>query len=293
MDLASPDLTAPDEATLETLEALAVEVGTEAGRLIVDERPANLGVSKTKSTATDVVTVMDQRAQDLLRTRLHEARPRDGFLGEEEGGTDGRSAITWVVDPIDGTVNYLYGIPSYSVSVAAVVGDPTTPGAWRPVAGAVFNPVTGELFRARAGAGAWLEGGRAPARRLELAEPPSLGHALVGTGFGYDTVRRQWQATVLLDVLPEVRDIRRLGSAALDICSVAAGSLDAYYERGLNPGDMAAAWLVLVEAGGVFSGLGGEPPSNRMVVAAAPTLHTALHDVVVRAAERAGADVTL
>ncbi|KRF29674.1 inositol monophosphatase family protein [Phycicoccus sp. Soil802] len=293
MDLATPDLSTPDDATLEGLEALAVEVAVEAGRLIVDERPPNLGVSKTKSTATDVVTVMDQRAQDLLRTRLQEARPQDGFLGEEEGGTDGRSAITWVVDPIDGTVNYLYGIPSYSVSVAAVVGDPTVPGAWRPVAGAVFNPVTGELFRARAGGGARLEGGRAPERRLELAEPPSLGHALVGTGFGYDTARRQWQATVLMDVLPEVRDIRRIGSAALDICAVAAGSLDAYYERGLNPWDMAAAWLVLVEAGGVFSGLGGEPPSDRMVVAAAPTLHTALHEVVLRAAERAGTDSTL
>ena len=285
-------LPSPDDATLEVLEALAVEVALDAGRLIVDERPANLGVSKTKSTATDVVTVMDQRAQDLLRTRLQEARPQDGFLGEEEGGTDGRSEITWVVDPIDGTVNYLYNIPSYAVSVAAVVGDPTTPGAWRPVAGAVVNPVTGELFRARAGGGAWLQGGRAAARRLELADPPALGHALVGTGFGYDTARRQWQATVLLDVLPEIRDIRRIGSAALDICALAAGNLDAYFERGLNPWDMAAAWLVLVEAGGVFSGLAGEPPSDRMVVAAAPTLHTALHEVVLRATERAGVDAT-
>jgi myo-inositol-1(or 4)-monophosphatase len=287
------ELPTPDAATLEHLEGLAVAVALEAGRLIVDERPPNLGVSKTKSTATDVVTVMDQRAQDLLRSRLHEARPQDGFLGEEEGGTDGRSEITWVVDPIDGTVNYLYGIPSYAVSVAAVVGDPTATGAWRPVAGAVVNPVTGELFRARAGGGSWLQGGRAGDRRLELADPPALGHALVGTGFGYDTVRRQWQATVLLDVLPEVRDIRRIGSAALDICAVAVGSLDAYFERGLNPWDMAAAWLVLVEAGGVFSGLGGEPPSDRMVVAAAPTLHTALHEVVLRAASRAGVDATV
>jgi myo-inositol-1(or 4)-monophosphatase len=285
-------LPGPDDATLEALEALAVEVALDAGRLIVDERPANLGVSKTKSTATDVVTVMDQRAQDLLRSRLQEARPQDGFLGEEEGGTARTSEITWVVDPIDGTVNYLYNIPSYAVSVAAVVGDPGTPGAWRPVAGAVVNPVSGELFHARAGGGAWLEGGRTAARRLELADPPSLGHALVGTGFGYDTARRQWQATVLLDVLPEIRDIRRIGSAALDICALAAGSLDAYFERGLNPWDMAAAWLVLSEAGGRFTGLAGEPPSDRMVVAAAPTLHTALHDVVLRGAERAGVDAT-
>jgi myo-inositol-1(or 4)-monophosphatase len=284
------DLAAPDAGTLEALERLAVEVCLEAGRLIVDERPANLGVSKTKSTATDVVTVMDQRAQDLLRTRLHEARPQDGFLGEEEGGATSRSEITWVVDPIDGTVNYLYGIPAYAVSVAAVVGDPTTPGAWRPVAGAVVNPVTGELFHARQGAGAWLRVGSAPAARLEIGDPPQLGHALVGTGFGYDTVRRHWQATLLLGVLPQIRDIRRIGSAALDLCAVAAGSLDAYFERGLNPWDMAAAWLVLTEAGGVFTGLGSEPPNDQMVVAAAPTLHTELHEVVLRAAERAGAE---
>jgi myo-inositol-1(or 4)-monophosphatase len=282
----------PDSTTLKALERLAIEVCLEAGRLIVDDRPANLGVSKTKSTATDVVTVMDQRAQDLLRTRLHHARPQDGFLGEEEGGAASRSEITWVVDPIDGTVNYLYAIPSYAVSVAAVVGDPTAPGAWRPVAGAVVNPVTGELFHARHGAGAWLKVGEAAAHRLEIADPPPLGHALVGTGFGYDTVRRQWQAAVLLEVLPQIRDIRRIGSAALDICSVAAGSLDAYYERGLNAWDLAAAWLVLTESGGLFTGLGTQPPSDQMVVAAAPTLHTSLHDVVRRAAERAGTDTT-
>ncbi len=287
-----PELQVPDAATLRELERLAVDLCLEAGRLIVDERPAKLGVSKTKSTATDVVTVMDQRAQDLLRSRLQEARPQDGFLGEEEGGTASRSEITWVVDPIDGTVNYLYAIPSYAVSVAAVVGDPTTAGAWRPVAGAVVNPVTGELFRARTGSGAWRQVGQAPAGRLEVGDPPPLGHALVGTGFGYDRVRRQWQARVLLEVLPEIRDIRRIGSAALDLCAVAAGTLDAYYERGLNPWDMAAAWLVLVEAGGVFSGLRGEPPSSEMVVAAAPTLHTALHDVVLRAADQAGVDAT-
>ena len=286
------DLNTPDATTLVALESLAVEVCLQAGRLIVDDRPPHLGVSKTKSTATDVVTVMDQRAQDLLRTLLQEARPQDGFLGEEEGGATSRSAITWVVDPIDGTVNYLYGIPSYAVSVAAVVGDPTTPGAWRPVAGAVVNPVTGELFHAREGGGSWLQVGAEPARRLEIGDPPQLGHALVGTGFGYDTVRRRWQATVLLGVLPQIRDIRRIGSAALDICAVAAGSLDAYFERGLNPWDMAAAWLVLTEAGGAFTGLGTEPPSDQMVVGAAPTLHTELADVVLRAAERAGADTT-
>ena len=269
---------------------LAVEVCLEAGRLIVEERPVDLRVAKTKSTDTDVVTVMDQRAQDLLRSRLHQARPQDGFLGEEEGGTDTRSQITWVVDPIDGTVNYLYGIPSYAVSVAAVVGDPTTPGAWAPVAGAVVNPVTGELFHCRRGGGSWLRVGDSAGRRVHIGEAPEIGHALVGTGFGYDTARRLWQATLLQDVLPHIRDIRRIGSAALDICAVAAGSLDAYFERGLNPWDMAAAWLVLTEAGGLFTGLGQDPPSDQMVIGAAPALHSELQRVVRRAADRAGVE---
>ncbi|KQU70288.1 inositol monophosphatase family protein [Phycicoccus sp. Root101] len=283
-------LTVPDAVVLVELERLAVEVALEAGRLIVDDRPADLGVSKTKSTATDVVTVMDQRSQDLLRTRLQAARPGDGFLGEEEGGTDRESEITWVVDPIDGTVNYLYGIPSYAVSVAAVVGDPTTPGAWRPVAGAVVNPVTGELFHARLGGGARLRRGDGDARRLVIADPPGLGHALAGTGFGYDTRRRLWQATLLVQVLPHLRDIRRIGSAALDICAVAAGTLDCYFERGLNPWDMAAAWLVLTESGGVFTGLGDLAPDQDMVVGAAPALHAELEPLVRRAVESVGGE---
>lgn len=284
----------PADKELRELEQLSVELAVEAGRLIVDERPADLGVSKTKSSATDIVTVMDQRAQDLLRSRLQRERPHDGFLGEEEGGMEARSAITWVVDPIDGTVNYLYGIPAYAVSVAATVGDPSTAGAWAPVAGAVVNPVTGEVFHARRGGGAWLEatdpfpGGRAVSRRLQLAEPPDLALALTGTGFGYDTARRRWQSEVLSEVLPHVRDIRRIGSAALDICAVAAGTLDCYFERGLNPWDMAAAWLVATEAGAVFSGLDGAAPGADMVVTGAPALHASLEALVREAAKRVG-----
>jgi myo-inositol-1(or 4)-monophosphatase len=277
------DFVLPDPTELQELESVAVEVVLEAGRLIVDDRPADLGVAKTKSTATDIVTVMDQRAQDLLRKRLSAARPHDGFFGEEEGGAEARSTITWVVDPIDGTVNYLYGVPAYAVSVAAVVGDPRVPGGWAPVAGAVANPVTGELFSARRGGGARLQRGGDEPVTLALSEPPDLAHALVGTGFGYAADSRIWQASVLLEVIAHIRDIRRIGSAALDICAVAAGTLDAYFERGLNPWDMAAAWLVLTEAGGVFTGLDGEAPHSGMVVAAPPGLHTGL-EALVRAA---------
>jgi myo-inositol-1(or 4)-monophosphatase len=274
------DAVLPSGEELEELERVALTVAGEAGRLIVDERPRDLGVSKTKSTATDIVTVMDQRAQDLLRARLGELRPQDGFLGEEEGGAAARSDVTWVVDPIDGTVNYLYALPAYAVSVAAVVGDPATPGAWQPVAGAVVNPVTGQLFHARAGGGAWLRTGDGEDERLEVGAPPVLAQALTGTGFGYDPERRREQARLLVEVLPRVRDIRRLGSAALDICAVAHGTLDCYYEQGLNAWDMAAAWLVLTEAGGVFTGLGDAPPTPDMVVAGAPALHAELERVV-------------
>jgi myo-inositol-1(or 4)-monophosphatase len=170
------------------------------------------------------------------------------------------------------------------------VGDPTTSGAGQPVAGAVVNPVTGELFHARLGAGAWLRRGAGEPRRLAIGEPPSLGHALAGTGFGYDTRRRLWQATMLVEVLPQLRDIRRIGSAALDICGVAAGTLDCYFERGLNAWDMAAAWLVLTESGATFTGLDGAAPDQSMVVGAAPGLHSELEAVVRRAAEVAGAE---
>ena len=270
------------------LERIAVHVAREAARLVVDERPADLHVATTKSSATDIVTVMDQRAQDLIRERLGSVRPQDGFLGEEEGGAAGGSGITWVVDPIDGTVNYLYGIAAYAVSVAAVVGDPTVPGRWTPVAGAVVNPTSAEVFRAHVAGGAWLEVPGAAPRSLELHGGPPLARALAGTGFGYDPVRREWQARVLLQVIPHLRDIRRIGSAALDLCAVAAGTLDCYFERGLNPWDLAAAWVVVTEAGGVVSGLAGGPPESAMVLAAPRALHPELEALVRSAAEAAG-----
>jgi len=285
---ATSDVMVPDGLPLEELERLACEVAREAGRLVVEERPASLGVARTKSSATDVVTVMDQRAQDLLRERLRSARPDDGFLGEEEGGGTGTSGITWVVDPIDGTVNYLYGIPAYAVSVAAVVGDATTPGRWRPVAGAVVDPERGHLFHARLGGGAWRVAEGTEPERLRVGDQSDLSHALVGSGFGYEARVRVWQARVLLEVIPHIRDIRRIGSAALDLCHVADGALDAYFERGLNQWDMAAGWLVVTEAGGRFGGLDGAPPAQAMVVAAAPGIFEALGGAVAAAVRSVG-----
>src|SRR5699024_716017 len=170
-------LAMPEGIDPATLLEVAERVALEAGRLIVDERPRDLGVVETKSSATDVVTVMDQRSQDHLLARLGELRPEDGFAGEERGGRAGDSGITWVVDPIDGTVNYLYGVPAYAVSVAAVLGDPSSPGGWRPVAGAVVNPVTGERYTASLGGGAHRAIGEGEARRLQVGGP-ELGLAL-------------------------------------------------------------------------------------------------------------------
>lgn len=274
MEPSLPEGIAPEE-----LLEVAVRVAVEAGDLIVDERPADLGVAETKSSATDIVTVMDQRSQDHLLERLTRLRPDDGFHGEERGGRTGRSGITWVVDPIDGTVNYLYGIPAYAVSVAAVVGDPDAVGGWRPIAGAVVNPVTGERFTASLGGGArlrcdgTLDGG---AERVLRVDDPDLALALCGTGFGYDAERRRWQGDVLARVLPRVRDIRRLGSAALDLCRVAEGSLDVYYERGLNAWDMAAGWLIASEAGALVTDLTGGHPSAAMTIAGGPRNHREL-----------------
>ncbi|MFC6706441.1 inositol monophosphatase family protein [Flexivirga alba] len=248
------------------LETIACTVAREAGDLIVDERPEHLGVAATKTTATDVVTIMDRRSEELLRTRLEAARPGDGLLGEEGASRRSETGITWVVDPIDGTVNYLYQLPAYAVSVAACVGDVNTPGAWRPVAGAVLNPITDELFHAGLGTGSFLDyAGRSSA--IQVTVQGDLAMSLVATGFGYDVDKRKQQAALAAELIPQVRDIRRAGSAALDLCSVAAGRLDGYFESGLHPWDLAAGWLIVTEAGGLVQGRSGGAPATDLVVA--------------------------
>jgi myo-inositol-1(or 4)-monophosphatase len=257
----------PGQAPVADLMELAELVAREAGALVRDKRPATVRVAATKSSPTDVVTEMDQAAEALLRARISAVRPDDGLHGEEQGRRPGTSGLTWVIDPIDGTVNYLYDLPAYAVSVAAVVGDTTRPGAWRPVAGCVHSPAGGETWTAGEGLGAFLDGDR-----LLVGEPPPLSGALVATGFGYLAGRRARQARVLADLLPRVRDIRRLGCATIDVCMVATGRVDAYYERGLHVWDFAASMLVAAEAGVTVRGISGLPPAEHMVVAAAPPL---------------------
>ena len=197
-----------DAALLRDLEGFALGVASEAALLIAER--AEAGVSATKSSPTDVVTEMDRRAQALIEERIAAYRPQDAFFGEEDGNRAGSSGITWVVDPIDGTVNYVYDIPAYAVSVAAVVGDPRTPGAWTPVAGAVVNPVSGERFWARAGGGASRQRGRLGATRIGVSTQRDLSLALIGTGFGYEPATRAWQARVLAPLPRRRRQSGRL-----------------------------------------------------------------------------------
>ena len=220
----------------------------------------------TKSSPVDVVTAVDTATEALIERRLLEARPDDGVLGEEGASREGTSGVRWVVDPIDGTVNFLYGIPAYAVSIAAEVDG-------RVEAGVVLNVATGELFTATAGGGAFAS---SPARpepvRLTGSRPVSLEQTLVATGFGYRVEQRRAQGAVVARLLPEVRDIRRNGCASLDLCAAAAGRVDAYYELDLKPWDHAAGALVAEEAGLVVAGTAGRPFAEPMAVAVAPTV---------------------
>ncbi len=249
---------------------LAVAVAREAGELVYERRRAvtRMAVTATKSTPTDIVTESDTAAESLIKDRLLAARPDDAVLAEEGGPSRGASGVRWVIDPIDGTVNYLYGIPLYAVSIAAQVDGQT-------VAGVVHNPVSGETWTATRGGGAYLDG-----ERVQESGCERLDLALVATGFGYDATRRQRQADVLRQIMPSIRDIRRAGAASLDLCWVAMGRLDAFYERGLAPWDVAAGGLVAEEAGAVVGGLHGAPAGEALVIAAGPALFGALHDLL-------------
>jgi myo-inositol-1(or 4)-monophosphatase len=263
---------------------IAADVAAEAGRLLAswrgEERPQ---VVRAKSSPTDVVTDTDRRSEALITGRIRAFRPGDAVLGEEGGQTLGGQRVSdtaapgrvrWVVDPLDGTVNYLYGLPDWAVSIAAEV-DGTV------LAGVVEVPRYGETFTAVAGQGAWLHrDGQAIA--LRCTSGVTLGQALVGTGFGYDAGRRRIQGQVVAALLPCVRDIRRGGSAAVDLCSVAAGRIDAYFERGLNYWDYAAGGLIAREAGAVVGGLSGKAESTSMTVAASPDLYRQLETFLAR-----------
>ena len=239
---------------------IALEAAHRAGELLRDGRPADLAVAATKSSPIDVVTEMDIAAEKLITGLIAGHRPDDGFLGEEGAAVEGTSGVRWVIDPLDGTVNYLYGLPTWAVSIAAELDGET-------VAGVVAIPMRGETFHAVRGGGARATGAWQGERLLTVRPAPPLDQALVATGFNYVTTVRAHQAEVAHLLVPLLRDIRRSGSAASDLCDLAAGRLDGYYERGLNPWDMAAGDLIAREAGALTGGRPGERPSRELMVA--------------------------
>jgi myo-inositol-1(or 4)-monophosphatase len=247
---------------------LAVAAARVAGEFLLASRPADL-IVETKSTPTDVVTQMDTAAERLIAGQIHSQRPDDAIFGEEgQAEVSSGRRVRWIVDPIDGTVNYLYSLPQWAVSIAAEVDGVVE-------AGVVLDPSKGELFTALRGGGAWLNG--AP---ITVSGCSDVRQALVGTGFGYDAARRRSQARVLLGVLPEVRDIRRLGAASLDLCALACGRLDGYFERGLNLWDYAAGGLVAAEAGARVGGLRAAAASGELLVAATPGVFAPLAELL-------------
>jgi myo-inositol-1(or 4)-monophosphatase len=261
--------TMPDPASL---GELARAVAREAADLLLAAH-GEATVVQVKSSPTDVVTQLDHAAEQLIRDRLLAARPADAILGEE-GGETGHGEVRWIVDPLDGTVNYLYGLPDWAVSIAAEVDGEV-------VAGAVCVPLQRTMFTATLGGGAFLESAwRDGRQRLACNAGVPLGGALVATGFGYEAARRATQGQVVAAVLPRARDIRRGGSAATDLCSVAAGRVDAYYEQGPHEWDIAAGGLIAREAGAMMGGLNGQPPGEAMTIAAHPALFHELHDLL-------------
>ena len=258
--------------TRHVLLPLAWEATIMAAKFLRDERPHDLIVEST-STAVDAVTEMDRGAEDRLVEVLLGARPTDGFLGEEGGERFGTSGVRWVVDPLDGTVNYLYGIPMWAVSVAAEVEGES-------VIGIVIVPEFNEAYVAIKGGGSWLirHALSEPswAEQLHVRECRDLTTALTATGFGYSGERRKEQARVILAIANQVRDFRRMGCATVDFCWLARGRLDAYYEHGLQRWDVAAGYLIAREAGAIVTGLWAESPHEEIMVAAVPQIAIAL-----------------
>src|ERR1039457_3658587 len=250
-------MTAPDE-----LLDLARQAASAAGRMLAERRPAGgPAVVATKSSPTDVVTEMDRAAERLIRKMIAAVRPADAILGEEGGETGQGAAVRWIVDPLDGTVNYLYGLPDWAVSIAAEVDGAIVAGAGL-------------------GGGACLRTAGCEPVQLHCNAPVPLDQALVATGFGYDARQRRVQGQVLSAVLPVVRDIRRGGSCAVDLCSLASGWVDAYYEHGVNYWDIAAGGLIAREAGAMVGGLNGKAAGRSMTLGAGPALFGELHDLL-------------
>lgn len=250
---------------------LAIDVAKRAGELLLEHYVGEASGVVTKSTPTDLVSDADREAERLIKDAIAKERPDDGFLAEETGDDSANADVIWVIDPLDGTVNYLFRIPTWCVSIAARDEEGT-------FLGVVHDPNRDETFAAMRRGGATLNDSP-----IKVSSKKELSQALVGTGFAYDVPRRSAQAAVVQRVLPHVRDIRRGGSAALDLSYLACGRLDGFYEAHMEQWDKAAGVLLIEEAGGVVTTLKDPVGDADGVIAANPGLHQALSDLVLRA----------
>jgi myo-inositol-1(or 4)-monophosphatase len=244
------------------LVSLAEEVARSAGALLM-QRPDSFTFTE-KSSAVDFATQMDQQAESLIVKSLLAARPEDGIIAEEGAAQLSKSGITWVIDPLDGTVNYLYGLPGWNISIAAKNQEGV-------IAGVVFAPTINSLWKATKGGGAYLNN-----KAIKCNDPVTLNLALIATGFSYDLELRKEQGARIQKLIPQIRDLRRNGAAAVDLCYVAMGAVDAYFESSLKEWDFAAGGLIATEAGALISGRTGGAPDGDMVVCAGPSLHAQL-----------------
>lgn len=256
------------DVDLDDLLRLALEIGREAAALISGSRRDGVRVADTKTSATDIVTEADRACEELIRARILDARPTDSILGEEQDETVGTNGVRWVVDPIDGTVNYLLGLPQYAVSIAVEVDGVTQVGV-------VLNAATGTEFTAIRGRGATCDG-----ELLAVRPAVALSRSVISTGFNYEPSVRAKQAEAVARLVVAVADIRRFGSCALDLCALAAGHSDGYVEEGVMPWDYAAGGLIAEEAGAVVQTTQGA--SGRILMIAAPAAaYQEFHDLAI------------
>ncbi|MGK2957028.1 MAG: inositol monophosphatase family protein [Acidimicrobiales bacterium] len=258
----------PPGNDIDDIERLAVGLARDAAKLLLEGLgQVRTGIG-TKTSSTDMVSEVDRASEKLIVGGIQVARPQDAILGEEGTNQEGTTGVRWIIDPLDGTTNYLYGLPSFAVSIGVEINGVAEVGV-------VLDPFHDETFVARRGSGATRND-----QSISCNNTSELSNALVGTGFGYDPARRKQQGAMVAQLLANVRDIRRVGASAIDLCWVACGRLDAYFERGSQPWDHAAGLLIAAEAGAttLWDEIGS--PSGDLIVASAPTIFKSLLEYV-------------
>ncbi len=246
------------------LRAIAEQLARAAGDMALAGRKSGDVTATTKSSPTDMVTQYDKASEDMITAGLRDLRPDDGIVGEEGASRDGTSGITWHIDPIDGTSNFYFDIPMWAVSIGAV-------DEHGPIAGAVYSPALGDMFTAARSQGATLNG-----HRISVRENTLLSDALVCTGFSYHVSQREAHARRVATMVGQIRDIRRFGAAAIDLCFVACGRLDAYFEEHLNSWDLVAGQVIATEAGAIVTNFSGDTVTPQEVLATQPGVQKAL-----------------